>query len=836
MANYRELLEQAGARHGIPGGLMTALSSKESSHNPNAVSRAGATGLTQVMPATYRGMGYTDEQMQNPEYQADAGARYLAKMYQRFGNWRDALQAYHDGPGNMEKALKGQYQPGPEGRQYVDKRFDEWTGGNPTTDDTAPQRATLARAKVHLQQDPDNPFAQIEAQSTGNPVEPHMQDDPSNPFAQIEAQGASPSESKEQQQPQESPSFMDSAEQAARGLVNIPFDVLQGGASLINAIGQGLGVPKVLDDVYRPVDRPTDPYAQAGEAIGGYLVPGAGVAGNMAIGSLADAANQQGDFAQNAAVNAALNLGAQGVLSGVGKLIKPRATQTLGSAAVSSADDVSRLAKTGTGREVISQQAANVSDDVARAAEATGVDINALTPGMRSGSRGVAQAEGILASKPGVTQDAHAKAFSEIQSKFNSALDDLGAEAGSAAEKSGAIKQRVLSGIDSMKSLEKAAWDNVRSTMPEAKARMSNTNATIQGDIDAGMPLTPEMKQFAAAYNKAGKDGITFDAMKAWRGKLADAEQKYIRSGEANMARRMGELRDAATEDMRLMAQKGDFIDQWTNANELSKARFAAQKQAETALGKDLATDSLVTNGVRALQNSAKSGTGKFNQMIGSLPEAERAPAIASILQDAMSQGVRGGKSEAAGISHIASILTPQNVAAISKHSKDLGKLAEAYGELARSATEPLRYVEHTGRSIPALNALEQGLHPVMESALSGAFRTAGTIGGFSGGGMVGAIAGGAIGGAADAVAKGAITKLSSTKSGRYAIEKAIQEATKATRAGASKEALSAAERRFIANRAAVKAIRDAVGGEEFNRLSRAGFVATISGMNRTEE
>ncbi|ENH0539241.1 DNA transfer protein, partial [Salmonella enterica] len=47
------------------------------------------------------------------------------------------------------------------------------------------------------------------------------------------------------------------AEQAGRGLVNIPFDVLQGGASLINAISQGLGGPKVLDDVYRPVDRPT---------------------------------------------------------------------------------------------------------------------------------------------------------------------------------------------------------------------------------------------------------------------------------------------------------------------------------------------------------------------------------------------------------------------------------------------------------------------------------------------------------------------------------------------------------------------------------------------------
>lgn len=109
------------------------------------------------------------------------------------------------------------------------------------------------------------------------------------------------------------------AEQAGRGLVNIPFDVLQGGASLINAISQGLGGPKVLDDVYRPVDRPTDPYAQAGEAIGGYLVPGVGVAGNMAIGSIAEAANQQGDFAGNVAKNAAINLVAQGALSAVAK-------------------------------------------------------------------------------------------------------------------------------------------------------------------------------------------------------------------------------------------------------------------------------------------------------------------------------------------------------------------------------------------------------------------------------------------------------------------------------------------------------------------------------------
>jgi len=124
-----------------------------------------------------------------------------------------------------------------------------------------------------------------------------------------------------QEQQQQAPTIMDNIEQAARGLVNIPFDIAQGGVNLVNSASQAVGSGNVLDPVYRPVDRPTDPYAQAGEAIGGYLVPGVGVAGNMAIGSIAEAGNQQGDFAQNVAKNAAVNLGAQGLLSGAAKLV-----------------------------------------------------------------------------------------------------------------------------------------------------------------------------------------------------------------------------------------------------------------------------------------------------------------------------------------------------------------------------------------------------------------------------------------------------------------------------------------------------------------------------------
>lgn len=635
------------------------------------------------------------------------------------------------------------------------------------------------------------------------------------------------------------------AEQTGRGLVNIPFDVLQGGASLINAISQGLGGPKVLDDVYRPVDRPTDPYAQAGETIGGYLLPigtaakaaGApaklaediGSAGNMIAGSLADAANQEGDFAQNAAINGGINIGAQGVLSGVGRVIAPRVSQALGGAALNSANDVSRMAKSGAGRQSIASQAANVSEDVAKAAESAGIDINALTPGMRSGSRGIAQAEGALASTPGIVQDAHQAAFNEISSKLSRNLDEFGAASGTASEKSAAIKQRILQNLDQMKDAERAAWDDVRSTMPNQKARMLNGNAVIQAERSAGIPLTPEMKQFVQANNQGG---VTFDGMKAWRAKFADAEQKYKRSGEANAARRAGEIRRAITDDMRTMAENGGFLDDWQKANDLSKARLSAQESAESVFGRDLATDALITNGVKSLQSSSAkglNGPAGFHSMIRALPESERVPAISSMLQDAISHGVRGGKADAAGINHIAEILTPQNVKAISRYSSELGRIADAYGTLARAAVKPQQYIERTGRTANVLRDLDAGLSNVTSTVLNAiANSTSGAIvGGAGGGGVAGAAAGALVG----AGLKGAVSKIATTRSGRYAIEKAVQEATKAVRTGGSKEALAAAERRFMANKAAVKAIRDTVGNEEFQRLARAGIVASLSGM-----
>ncbi len=82
------LVQNAAAQFGLPPALLAAVIQAESGWRPNAVSPAGAIGLTQVMPGTARAMGYNVAELaRNPALQIEAGARYLSQQYRRFGSW-----------------------------------------------------------------------------------------------------------------------------------------------------------------------------------------------------------------------------------------------------------------------------------------------------------------------------------------------------------------------------------------------------------------------------------------------------------------------------------------------------------------------------------------------------------------------------------------------------------------------------------------------------------------------------------------------------------------------------------------------------------------------------
>ena len=106
---YNPIFEQALDRYGLPLELKY-LPIVESALNPNAVSRAGATGLWQFMMETAQGEGLEVntlvDQRRDPIASSDAAARYLQKLYNMYHNWHLALAAYNYGPGNVNKAIE----------------------------------------------------------------------------------------------------------------------------------------------------------------------------------------------------------------------------------------------------------------------------------------------------------------------------------------------------------------------------------------------------------------------------------------------------------------------------------------------------------------------------------------------------------------------------------------------------------------------------------------------------------------------------------------------------------------------------------------------------------
>ena len=106
---YMPIFEQALEREGIPNELKY-LPVIESALNPDAVSRAGATGLWQIMLPTARGLGLevnalVDER-RDPVRSSEAATKYLRQLYEIYNDWSLAIAAYNCGPGNVNKALR----------------------------------------------------------------------------------------------------------------------------------------------------------------------------------------------------------------------------------------------------------------------------------------------------------------------------------------------------------------------------------------------------------------------------------------------------------------------------------------------------------------------------------------------------------------------------------------------------------------------------------------------------------------------------------------------------------------------------------------------------------
>ncbi len=122
---YHASIKATSARHGIPLSLAKAVIAVESCFDHQAVSKAGAMGLMQLMPSTAAAMGVSDPFA--PEQNIRGGIAYLAKMLATFsGDVSLALAAYNAGP-NAVHRYRG-IPPYPETKAYVERILQNYAG------------------------------------------------------------------------------------------------------------------------------------------------------------------------------------------------------------------------------------------------------------------------------------------------------------------------------------------------------------------------------------------------------------------------------------------------------------------------------------------------------------------------------------------------------------------------------------------------------------------------------------------------------------------------------------------------------------------------------------
>jgi hypothetical protein len=88
-------------KYNLPRDVFLSLVYQESKFNPEARSRRGAYGLTQLMPGTAADLR---ADRYDPAQNLDAGARYLRQQIDRFGSLPLALAAYNAGPNRVAQA------------------------------------------------------------------------------------------------------------------------------------------------------------------------------------------------------------------------------------------------------------------------------------------------------------------------------------------------------------------------------------------------------------------------------------------------------------------------------------------------------------------------------------------------------------------------------------------------------------------------------------------------------------------------------------------------------------------------------------------------------------
>ena len=126
---FADLIMDTARRHAINPQLIAAMVRVESAFDPTAISRKGAAGLMQLMPATAKRFGVERQEILQPDRNLDAGVRYVRWLNERFeGDVSLILAGYNAGEGSVER-YRG-VPPYRETREYIRRVYSAAVSGS----------------------------------------------------------------------------------------------------------------------------------------------------------------------------------------------------------------------------------------------------------------------------------------------------------------------------------------------------------------------------------------------------------------------------------------------------------------------------------------------------------------------------------------------------------------------------------------------------------------------------------------------------------------------------------------------------------------------------------
>jgi len=102
LEKYDEIIKSSADAYNVDPNLIKAIIAAESNGNPNAISKAKAKGLMQLMDATAKSLGVKN--VFNPVDNINGGTKYFKYLLDKYnGDIKLALAAYNAGPGAVDK-------------------------------------------------------------------------------------------------------------------------------------------------------------------------------------------------------------------------------------------------------------------------------------------------------------------------------------------------------------------------------------------------------------------------------------------------------------------------------------------------------------------------------------------------------------------------------------------------------------------------------------------------------------------------------------------------------------------------------------------------------------